>query len=453
MQKNATVITRFPPSPTGLLHIGGARTALFNWLYARHCGGKVLLRFEDTDRARSRPEYEKNILEGLAWFGLDFDNASETPWRQSERTAVYRERLERLIASGGAYVSREEAKDEPGKGVDVVRLKQSGKSVTFHDEIHGDITFDTTELGDLVIARSMDDPLYHFAVVVDDAEMGVTHVIRGEDHISNTARQILIQEALGLERPIYAHIPLILAPDRSKLSKRHGATALTDYRDQGYLPQAVLNYLALLGWSPGDDREVMSREELVERFDLSRVQTSGAIFNRDKLNWFNREHLKLITDETFLAGVIEHLPERERAFFVSNERVADALVPLLRERIAKFSDVRTLAEAGELAYFFEDPTWFDMSLVTWKETPREETAAHLAEAMTRLAHIEERAFHAASVKAALWDYATEKGRGRVLWPVRYALTGKEKSPDPFTVAAIIGKGATVRRLKVAADML
>ena len=337
--------------------------------------------------------------------------------------------------------------------MELVRLRLSGKSITFHDEVRGDITFETAELGDLVIARNIDDPIYHLAVVIDDFEMGVTHVIRGEDHISNTARQILIQEAIGVPRPLYAHIPLILAPDRSKLSKRHGATALTDYRDQGFLPAALVNYLALLGWSPGDDREVFTLTELVRRFDLSRVQKSGAIFNREKLDWLNREHLKTLSDERFLTAVSEFLPERERALFKAHQDIVRALVPLLRERLVIFSDVRALAERGELLYFFEDPTLRDASKLCSKETSAADTKRHLAHAVSLLEDVQKHDFSSESIKAALWDYATAEGRGSVLWPIRYALSGKEKSPDPFTIAAVIGREATLRRLRGATEVL
>ncbi len=450
---SGTVITRFPPSPTGLFHIGNARTALFNWLFARHHGGKILLRFEDTDRSRSKPEYEQNIRDGLAWLGLDFDNAEETPWRQSRRTAIYRGHIERLIASGSAYVSRERAKDDPSREVDLVRLRSGGRSITFHDEIRGDITFDTAELGDLVIARSMDEPLYHLAVVVDDFEMGVTHVIRGEDHISNTARQILIQEAIAAPRPLYAHIPLILAPDRSKLSKRHGATALTDYRDQGYLPQALMNYLALLGWSPGNDREVFSPRELIESFDLSRVQKSGAIFNREKLDWLNREHLKLLSDEEFLAAAKKFLPERERALFEKHPNPVHALVSILRERTTTFSDIRALAERGDLIYFFEDPTLEDASKISWREIPDETTKRHLQYLVAILDAAKEKNDYREVLDTTVFQYALKEGKGAVLWPMRYALSGKDKSPDPFSLAMIIGRERTVRRLKTAITKL
>ncbi len=252
----STVITRIPPSPTGRLHIGTARTALFNYLYAKNQGGKIIFRSEDTDTARSKPEFEKEIMDGLSWLGLSWDSFS----RQSERGERYTELLQKIVAEGKAYVSKEPAKDDPSRDVEVVRLKNPGVEVIFEDAIRGPINTHTGELGDFVIARSLTDALYHFAVVVDDMDGGVTHVIRGEDHISNTARQILIQEALGAVRPVYAHLPLILASDRSKMSKRHGAVSLVEYQEQGFLPESIINYLGLLGWNPGDEREDFSLE-------------------------------------------------------------------------------------------------------------------------------------------------------------------------------------------------
>lgn len=265
------VVTRIAPSPTGHLHIGTARAALYNFLYARKHGGTFIIRSEDTDRARSTKEFEDEILAGLSWLGINADVFC----RQSERTELYTSYLHKLIADDKAYLSKEESKATPGTFVEVVRLRNPNTTISFTDEIRGVISFDTTELGDFVIARSLTDALYHFAVVVDDFEMGVTHVIRGEDHISNTPRQILIGEAIGAPRPVYAHLPLILAPDRSKLSKRHGAVALHEYQDLGFLPEAIINYLALLGWNPGTDQEVFTFDELTSAFDLSKYRRVG----------------------------------------------------------------------------------------------------------------------------------------------------------------------------------
>lgn len=284
-------IVRFAPSPTGPLHIGGARTALFNYIFAKQTGGTFILRIENTDKERSKTEYEQEIRDGLVWLGI----VPDASYRQSERTNIYQKHLDKLIKSGVAYVSQEKKKEGEGK-VEVVRFKNQNKRVSFQDVIRGEVSFDTTELKDFVIARSITEPLYHLAVVVDDAEMRITHIIRGEDHISNTPRQILIQEALGFPRPLYAHIPLILANDRSKLSKRkHGeAVSLAHYRALGIVPDAMVNFLALLGWHPSesDASEVLSFNDLVAQFQLERVQKGSAVLDANKLNWLNKQYLK-----------------------------------------------------------------------------------------------------------------------------------------------------------------
>ncbi len=293
MKDNQHPIVRFAPSPTGPLHIGGARTALFNYIFAKQTGAKFILRIEDTDKERSEKKYEEEIIDGLAWLGIAYDEV----YRQSERTEIYQKHLNALIAKGAAYVSREKKKEGEGE-VEVVRFRNPNKRVTFNDIVRGEVSFDTTELKDFVIAKSMSEPLYHLAVVVDDFEMGVTHIIRGEDHISNTPRQILIQEALGAPRPLYAHLPLILASDRSKLSKRkHGETvSLAYYRAQGILPAAMVNFLALLGWHPSasDASVVLSFADLVSQFQLERVQKGGAVLDANKLNWLNKQYQKKI---------------------------------------------------------------------------------------------------------------------------------------------------------------
>lgn len=394
------VIVRFPPSPTGNLHIGTARTMLFNYLFAKQNNGSIVFRLEDTDKERSKGEYEANIIESLQWLGITFD---EGPFRQSERTALYREALTELVANGKAYVSKEPAKDDPSREVEVIRLKNPGQIITFADVVRGDISFDTTELGDFVIAKNMEEPLYHLAVVFDDHAMGVTHVIRGEDHISNTPRQILIQEAFGYERPVYAHIPLILAPDRSKLSKRHGATAVTEYREQGYLPGAVLNYLALLGWNPGTEQEIFTMEELIAQFDLQKIQKGGAIFDQKKLDWVNKEHVKRLP------------PEEQRAL--------------------------VLKSIEHEPYMVGEPT-LDVSTLVWKKATAEETIEHLEKVRTLL-----------DEPAAIMTYAEEKGKGNVLWPLRYSLTGAQVSPDPLTMLQILGQEKSLKRLEHAIMVL
>ncbi|MEY4440711.1 MAG: hypothetical protein RLY49_337, partial [Candidatus Parcubacteria bacterium] len=283
MKNNPNIRVRIAPSPTGNLHIGTTRTALFNYLFAKQNGGTFVIRIEDTDKERSKPEFEQNILDGLTWLGLTWDEF----YKQSDRTEIYKNYLKKLIDDGFAYESKEEVTEE-GQRDSVIRFKNPNKAVTFTDMIRGEITFDTTELGDFVIAKSIEEPLFHLAVVVDDHEMKISHVIRGEDHISNTPRQILIGQAIGATQPTYAHIPLILSKERKKLSKRDGATSLVEYKNTGYLKDALINFLAFLGWHPEGDVEILSIEELISQFDITRIQKGGAIFDLEKLNWFNK---------------------------------------------------------------------------------------------------------------------------------------------------------------------
>lgn len=426
-----SVVTRIAPSPTGQMHIGTVRTALFNYLFAKHHGGTYFVRIEDTDKERNKPEWMQAIWDDFAWVGL----APDKRYVQSEQLERHKELLRSLIEKGSAYVSREPKKDNPDETVEVVRLKNPGRRVVFDDLIRGEISFDTSELGDFVIARSIDDPLYHFAVVADDADADVTHVIRAEEHLSNTPRQILILEALGFTRPIYAHIPLILAPDKSKLSKRKHGASVDNYRAQGYLPEAMLNYLALLGWNPGTDEEMFTLDQLVERFSLDQVQKSGAVFDEIKMKWFNREYMKKLSDAEFL----------ERA------QVDPRILPLVRERVSTFGEV---SEAlNEFDFIHATPT-YDAKNLVWKKDPAPEgVAPRLAEVKELLEAISAKDWHQDTVKAAVWDYAEREGRGGVLWPLRYALTGKEKSPDPFMVAGILGRDETLARIDIALRLL
>lgn len=453
-QINQGVRVRFAPSPTGTIHVGTARTALFNFLFAKKHGGKMILRIEDTDKERSKKEYEDDILEGLKWLSISYDKL----YRQSERTAIYKKYLEQLISAGSAYLSKEEASEEglpapqntasrqTGKRGEVIRFKNPGKTVTFHDLIRGDISFDTTELGDFVIAKDLETPLYNFAVVVDDFDMGITHIIRGEDGISNTPRQILIQEALNAPRPLYAHIPFILAPDRSKLSKRHGAVSVTEYRDLGFLPEALVNFLALIGWNPGDEREIFSTEELAKEFTLEKVQKSGAIFNIEKLRWMNKEYLKKMPIAEFKKRALECIPDSIRALPGFNEKKFDAVLEIVGERMSTFKDIVSMAEAGEIDYYFVMPEYPKEKLLWKGENDIAKTKARLTQTLNILKTLNEISFTAEKIKDALWDYATEEGRGSVLWPMRMALSGKDKSPDPFILAETLGKNETEQRL-------
>ncbi len=444
------IITRIPPSPTGHLHIGTARTALFNYLFAQKNGGQMLFRSEDTDKVRSLKEFEQEIIDGLTWLGLTWNNTDNIV-RQSERSALYRQYLEQLIANGGAYISKEESKNNPGETVEVVRLKNPNKQITFTDLVRGEITFDTTELGDVVIARNLDDALYHFTVVVDDYLMGITHVIRGEDHISNTPRQILIQEALGIGRPAYAHLPLILATDRSKMSKRHGAVAIQAYRELGYIKEAIINYLALLGWNPGTDQELFTISELIEQFDITKIQKSGAVFDLKKFNWFNKEHLKNYSLDEFIAYLdLDSVPDLPAYFDISSKKFKQ-LVPLIRERIHTRQEGIDEIKAGEYDFFFTNPI-YETSLLQWKNDA--DVAAAKPRLNKALELLTSEDFSTAeAIKSALWQYAEEVGKGELLWPLRIALSGRKQSPDPFTIASIIGYEETIKRIGIACDKI
>jgi len=439
------VITRFPPSPTGFLHLGSVRTALFNFLFARKHGGKFILRLEDTDSERSKTEFAEDILDGLHWLGLEHDNPIIE--KQSERGDVYNEYLKRLVSSGHAYISKEEVK-EAGQRPEVIRFRNPNKTVSFKDLIRGEVTFDTTELGDFVIAKSMTEPVYHLAVVVDDIESGITHIIRGEDHISNTPRQILIQETLGAPRPTYAHLPLILDADRAKLSKRkHGEkVSLAYYIKQGYIRDGIINYMALLGWNPGTDKEIFKLNDLIKEFDISKVQKSGAIFNPEKLKWMNKQHMEILSPEEKYARLRELFIPRE----ITGE-LLQKLTPIIFERVSTFGEAKELADAGEFDYAFTDPEYGPENLLWKGKGDIAETHSRLKKTLELIDSLDEKNFTKDAVKTAVWDYASEVGRGEILWPLRYALTGKDRSPDPFVVAELIGKNATVVRIKRAIE--
>ncbi len=433
------IVTRMAPSPTGLLHIGSVRTALFNYLYAKQNNGKFILRIEDTDKERSKKEFEDNIVESFKWLGLEYDEF----YRQSERIEIYKGYLKKLIDDGSAYLSKEDPKEEGERG-EVIRFKNPNKKIKFSDLILGEIEVDTTDLKDFVIAKDLETPLYHFAVVVDDTEMGITHVIRGQDLLSSTPRQILVQEALGIVRPQYVHIPLILSSDKSKLSKRHGALSVLEYKNLGYLPEAIINFLALIGWNPGGEQEIFTLPELIGKFSLNKVQKGGGVFNIEKLDWINKEHMKKLSKEIIEKNILENLPEEMR-----NPK----LVPLIFERISKWGDVEDMVARGELGFFFKQPEISGEKLkekILYKNMTPEKTVANLKLAIKALEGLDENDFTTENIKNALMLIANVlENRGELLHPVRYALSGKDKSPDPFTIAEILGKNETILRLQKA----
>ncbi len=447
------IIVRYPPSPTGNLHIGNIRTMLFNYLFAKHAevnGGdsEIYMRFEDTDRERSDVKYEDIALNTLEALGIHFDHG---PYRQSERGGMYTKAIAQLIEQGNAYEG-EESKD--GSGDKVIRFKNPNKKITFIDKIRGDITIDTTDFGDFVIARSLENPLYHLTVVVDDIDMMVTHVIRGEDHITSTPRQILLIEALGGTIPTYAHLPMIVGADKKKLSKRHGAVTYQEFEKLGYLPEAIINYLAMLGWSDGNDRELYTMQELIDAFTLENVSKSPAMFSYEKLNSVNRHYILQMSDEDFKNSIIKYLTGDVKNFLTtSSTEVNEAIIhTIIKERINKWSDVTEICNT--------DLSWLssvgniNIEKVIWKKSTKEETKKHLNLVIELLSKVSESDWATASysksnentIKNAIWDYASEAGRGDVLWPLRYSLTGAERSPDPFITAFILGKKETIKRL-------
>lgn len=432
------------PSPTGKFHIGSVRTTLFNYLFARHNNGKFIIRSEDTDKERSKPEYEQNMLESLDWLGMEYDEF----YRQSERTEIYKEHILKLIESGNAYEA-EASNDNPD--MKVIRFKNPNNKIIFTDLILGDIEFDTTDLGDFVIARNIETPIYHLTVVVDDGLMEVTHVIRGQEHINNTPRQILILEALGFERPQYAHIPLIMSPRGGKLSKRDPEVIPTlDYSIQGILPEALLNFMAFIGWNPGDEREIFSKEELIKEFDLLKVQKGGGVFNIDKLHWLNKQYLNKLTLEEF-SKYISPLFDGLRDTPIYNEGMMSKITPIIRERANSLVDVQGMITAGEFDYYFVTPE-INSEKVVWKKSTPTDAITHL-EKVSELIENYSGDWNKDDLKSVIFPYAEEVGKGDVLWPLRFTLSGRDKSPDPFTLLETLGKETVLLRIQNGIEVL
>ena len=456
------VRVRFAPSPTGSFHVGGARTALFNWAFARHHKGVFILRIEDTDRSRSTDEHIVQILDVLRWLGLDWDEGPPAAgYRQTERFDIYREHAERLLAEGRAYrcrcapetldalraaaKARKEQFRYPGTCRDAgvpasephaLRLKMpQGGRTAVDDAILGTVTFDNGTLDDWILVRTDGTPTYNFCVVVDDVTMKITHVIRGNDHLNNTPKQIACYAALGYATPVFAHIPMILAPDRSKMSKRHGATTIEEFRDQGILPEALVNYLARLGWSHGD-QEILSREEIVEYFSLEHVGKAGAVFDREKLLWLSHQWIQAASPERLAVALAPLLDVQ-----VDPARLA-GIAGSLKERAG------TLVEMAEqAAFYFTPPAAYDPQATATFWGP--EAPQRYAVLIKR--HQAQEAFDPESLEGLYRGLAAEMGLKLVdlAQLTRIALTGKTASPPVFQVAALLGKAETLARLKVA----
>ncbi len=426
---------RFAPSPTGYLHIGSARTALFNYLAARHERGQFFLRIEDTDKERSKQEFLDEIVSSLKWLGIDWDG--ELVY-QSQRTAKYRAIADKLMAEGKAYAE--------GAAV-LFRVPKEGK-VHFEDMLHGRIEFDLGQhpslAEDLVIFKSDGSPTYNFAVVCDDADMQITHVIRGDDHIMNTPKQTPLYEALGYKQPIFCHIPLILGPDRSRMSKRHGATSIREYLEAGFLPEAIVNYLALLGWSPGNNQELIDKAELIKKFDLKRVLKTGAVFDNDKLEWMNGQYVRKMTVPQLADALIPHLAKRGYGAFAADRPWLERLTALFQERIFRLSQFPDLAQ-----FFFEEKIDYTPEAVAeFQKDPR------LKDAFLKYADLLEGldSFETKVIEEKSRAFMKEIGLSgkEFIHPSRVALTGRTVSPGFFDTVSLLGKKKASERLRAAA---
>jgi glutamyl-tRNA synthetase len=468
---------RFAPSPTGYLHVGGARTALFNWLFARHYGGALILRIEDTDIERSTTEMVEGILVGLRWLGIDWD---EGPYFQSQRMDLYREAAQRLVGSGHAYYCfctkeeleqrRAQAQAERGdpqydrkcrsiQPEQAKALRDAGEpaairfavpesgSTFFDDAVFGRVEFANTELEDFVLLRSDAVPTYHLSVVVDDIDMRMTHILRGADHLSNTPKQVMLYQALGAPLPVFAHVPLILGPDKTRLSKRHGATSVIAYKEEGIVPEAFRNFLALLGWTPPDSsKEVMDDRELIDLFDLSGIAKSNAVFDRGKLDWFNSEYMRACPAVQLLPLIEEEWKKVDLIPFQTSRGAMAATVDLVKPRARNLKDFATLFRA-----YFSDS--FEVDPAAAQKFLKDDTVREmLVELASRYEN--EAVFSEASTEKVLRDFSAEKNvkAGLLINGARVALTGQGVAPSLFAVMANLGQERTVARLHRATEL-
>ncbi|MCK4781467.1 glutamate--tRNA ligase [Candidatus Parcubacteria bacterium] len=505
-EKLEKIRVRIAPAPTGLFHIGTARTALFNYLFAKKHQGKFILRIEDTDKERSKLEFEKDILQGLKYLGIEMD---EKLYRQSERSDIYEKYIKKLLEQDNAYhcfclkeeleaqkqeqlsrgkppkyngkcrnLSKKEIKENLKQEKSfVIRFKTPNEKIIFNDLIRGHVEFDSNLIGDIVIAKNLSTPLYNLAVVIDDFEMKISHIIRGEDHISNTPKQILLQRALGFPELKYAHLPLILGPDRTKLSKRHGATAVSEYQKQGYLAEALINFIALLGWNPGTEKEIFSMRALIKEFSLERVQKGGAVFNAKRLDWLNGFYIRQKSPEKLTELCIPYLLEaellapierqkeiikglHELPFKTTGYKILETeeiinfdflkkIVSIYQERLKKLSEISELTD-----FFFKDKLEYDKELLRWKEMSDDEIKNSLKKSEEIISKINTQDFNKENLKNILMAEAEIIGdRGKLLWPLRAALSGKKASATPFEIAEILGKQKTLKRLGQAKEIV
>jgi glutamyl-tRNA synthetase len=476
IDSNTKVVTRFAPSPTGFLHIGGIRTALYAWAYAKKNNGTFILRIEDTDKAREVEGSIEHIIESLKWIGINWNEGPDiggpnAPYKQSERLNSYIKYAKVLIEKGLAYADpyteeevesfRKKADEEKRPflyrdhrpenppvwdGTKPLRFKITDiKSYEWEDEVRGKLKAGPEALDDFILIKSDGYPTYNFAHIIDDLEMGVTHVMRADEFISSTPKFLALYEGLGIERPKLVTLPPIMGPDgKKKLGKRDGAKDFLEYKKEGYLPEAMMNFLAFIGWNPGTNEEIITPEEFVNLFDIKQIHISGGQFNEEKLDWINKEHIKKLTEEEKEKYIFEWLPK---------ELQIKKLLPIIVERISKFGDVKTMLENGELDFFYKKPTYSKEKLI-YKNSSVETIIANLENAVNKLGETGEFEFTKEEVKMRLNQVSYETGKsGEVLHPVRFALSGLDKSPDPFTIAEILGKEETVSRLNEAINIL
>ena len=474
---NSHIKTRFAPSPTGNLHIGGLRTALYNYLTAKSMGGEFVLRIEDTDQARYQKGSEQEIFDALQWTGIKYDNEDNVIY-QSSRTKIYAKYAQELLDKGLAYycfctsdrlddmrkkqikakqapkydrhclnLSAEEIKSKLNAGEKyVIRMKIPQGETRFTDIIRGEVKFNHSEIDDQILIKSDGFPTYHLANVVDDHEMKITHVIRAEEWLPSTPKHILLYKAFGWQIPKFAHIPLVLAPDKTKLSKRHGATSVMEFKKLGYLPQALINYLALLGWNPGDEREIFSLKELIKEFDLTKVHQAGAIFDIVKLDWMNGEYIRQLPIEKLTKLCLPYLQIDTKTLNHLNTKPSNYIqkvISLEQNRISKLSEIKELTK-----YFFNKPE-YDKKLLMWKKSDLTDAKLMLEFINTELEKIKEKNWNLDNLQNTIIETikAKEYKNGNVLWPMRVALSGAEKSPSPFEIAEVLGKEKTLERIQ------
>ncbi len=482
---NNKIITRFAPSPTGFLHIGGIRTALFSYLYSKQQQGKFILRIEDTDKKRQVEGSVEHIVESLRWLGLDWDYGPEKEnpfgsYLQSNRLEIYKQYAQKLIDKGLAYpdpYSPEEleklrkqdiSKNKPflfrnyrptnfskWKEGRPLRFKvPTIKKWTWIDAVRGDMHAGEEMLDDFILIKADGFPTYNFAHIVDDIEMRVTHLMRGEEFIASTPKFLSLYEALETRPPIFVTLPPIMGSDgKKKLSKRDNAKDLLDYKKDGYLPETMINFLSLIGWNPGNEQEIFTKEDLIQNFSLDKIQKSGGAFNEEKLRWMNKIHLEKKDDEFKLKYFKTALPQSIIKLPQYKEERVKKLAPIVFERIHSQVEIKESAVAGEYDFAFSIPD-YDAHLLKWKGSDLSTASTHLQEIIKILSKLSENNFETPdNIRSTIWNYANEIGRGEVLWPMRVALSGRKQSPDPFSIAYILNKKETILRLTLACDKI